>query len=453
MANVYLRSTGGADGDNGTTWDLAKATLATATTGALATASGAGDFVYTRNDHVDSPAAGAIVLSALGTVANPTRIVSTSSTSEPPTVPAYGAIYNTGSGSTNSLTLVGFAYYYGWEFNVGVGGISISSHFYIGNASPYFITLENCKIHIATTGADVKMFLGNGGVSTNDDNGCTIIDSEFEFSAASQVIAPSNGRIRIYGCSIVNATIPTTLVYPNAAVTHDTIFDGCDFSLVTGNLVNAGTRCSGRILFKNCKLGSGVTILSSAVVGTGGVEIWIENCDSSSTNYRMEHYKYQGSIKADSGIYRSSGATDGTTPISWNMTTLSAGATFTSPLESPIISQWVDSTGSSKTATIEIAQNSSATALKESEVWIQLEYLGDSNSPISSFATDHNSDVLSASTTNQTTSSVTWSGLTTPTKQSLSVTFTPQKKGYIQAKVMLAVPSITLYVDPLLTVT
>jgi hypothetical protein len=54
----------------------------------------------------------------------------------------------------------------------------------------------------------------------------------------------------------------------------------------------------------------------------------------------------------------------------------------------------------------------------------------------------------------QTASTATWTttGLTTPNTQKLEVTFTPQKKGLVQARVVLAKASKTIYVDSKLTV-
>lgn len=69
MANFYVRSTDGSDADNGTTWALAKATLA----GALNVAT-AGDTIFVSDNHAETQAS-AMTLSSQGTAASPVRIL------------------------------------------------------------------------------------------------------------------------------------------------------------------------------------------------------------------------------------------------------------------------------------------------------------------------------------------------------------------------------------------
>jgi hypothetical protein len=80
---------------------------------------------------------------------------------------------------------------------------------------------------------------------------------------------------------------------------------------------------------------------------------------------------------------------------------------------------------------------------------VEVEYLGTSGFPLSVTSSDRAATIL-ATPANQTTSSETWTttGLTTPVKQKLSVTFTPQEKGPIIARVYLAKASTTVYVCP-----
>ncbi len=69
MAVIYLRSTDGSDADNGSTWALAKATLA-----AALTAAGAGGTVYVSQVHAETQA-GAMTLTSPGTEASPVRVI------------------------------------------------------------------------------------------------------------------------------------------------------------------------------------------------------------------------------------------------------------------------------------------------------------------------------------------------------------------------------------------
>lgn len=99
------------------------------------------------------------------------------------------------------------------------------------------------------------------------------------------------------------------------------------------------------------------------------------------------------------------------------------------------------------TATIEVITDN--VTLTDGECWLEIQYLGTSGVPLGSFLSDAKADVL-ATAANQTTSSETWTttGLTTPVKQYLRVTFTPQEKGFVHAVVKLAKASTTVYVCP-----
>jgi hypothetical protein len=120
-------------------------------------------------------------------------------------------------------------------------------------------------------------------------------------------------------------------------------------------------------------------------------------------------------------------------------------------LDSPEIVKWNETTGSSVTATVEFVHDST-TNMTDKEIWIEVMYLGTSGVPLGSFITDAAANYLS-SAADQTDSSETWTttGLTNPNTQKLSVSFTPQEKGFVHAVVKVAVASKTVYVDPVLT--
>ena len=183
-----------------------------------------------------------------------------------------------------------------------------------------------------------------------------------------------------------------------------------------------------------------------------GYRMEMYNCDSADTNYRLWVRDYSGDTTSETTIIRTGGANDGTNGLSWKMAS-TANAEFPGiVLRSPEIVQWNETTGSSKTATVEVVTD--GVTLTDADCWLEIQYLGTSGYPRGSFADDSVANVL-ATPANQTTSTETWTttGLSSPTKQKLSVTFTPQEKGFIHAVVKLAKASTTVYVDPKLTVT
>jgi hypothetical protein len=212
----------------------------------------------------------------------------------------------------------------------------------------------------------------------------------------------------------------------------------------------------GLVVLRHCKLPGSWTgsLVSGTISADDRVEMY--NCDSGDTNYTLWIEDLLGTIKHDTGVYNDAGATDGTTRISWKMVS-SANAEYPlNILRSPEIVQWNDTTGSSKTVTVEIVHNSQGSGangvLNNDEIWLEVQYLGTSGVPLGSFITDCKADVL-ATAAAQDTSSASWTGDSAGwDTQKLSVTFTPQEKGFIHAVVCLAKASATVYVDPLLTV-
>lgn len=181
------------------------------------------------------------------------------------------------------------------------------------------------------------------------------------------------------------------------------------------------------------------------------------NCDSADTNYRLWIETYAGNIKSETTIVRTGGASDGTTTVSWKMASSANANSTTIPLMSDEVVRWNDTVAAAVTATVEVVHDSqgagTGAAFTNEEVWLEVMYLGTSGVPLGSFVSNTKADVL-ATAADQPTSTATWTttGLTTPVKQKLSVTFTPQEKGYIHARVYLGKASKTLYVDPKITV-
>ncbi len=447
MANPgYVRSSDGNDADNGSTWALANATLA----GGFADGA-AGDRIYLSDNHAESTAA-AVTLTSPGTAALPCQIICGDDSVEPPTsLATTAAIAVTGS---NALTFAGFTYYYGVTFNVGTGSSSSSSTInFTGAAAPYWNRFERCSFIQATTSVSARITMNTGATSTLDDQRLEFIDCDFAFGSASQMIVP-HGWILFEGGSIgATGVVPTVLFGLTSARFPLVVFRAVDLSALGSghSLVDVSVASSsGFFKFENCKFGSSVEITTGAHVGQGGITVLIVNCDSADTNYRYAKHCYQGIITNEQTIVRTGGASDGTTGFSRKMVS-SANSKFYSPLvfgdvEEPLL-VWNETTGSSVTATVEIITDN--VTLTDAEAWIEVEYMGTGGFPLSTFVSDRASNILSTPA-NQTTSSETWTttGLSTPVKQKLSVSFTPQEKGWIRIRVMLAKASTTMYFCP-----
>lgn len=440
MATIYLRSTDGSDSDDGSTWALAKATLA-----AAMTAAGAGGTIYVSSSHAETYTTNT-TLASPGTASSPLKIICVDDTSgEPPTVLATGASWRLDTNHNITLSTTGFTYWYGVTIGTASGALNRFVSF--GNTqNNYAEVFDNCTISFLNTN------LGNvstGTVSNVKATGLTVFrNCTISFSSVNPGFVLDH-KVRFIGCTFSGTGFSNPFAARSSQST-DLHLDvrGSDLSIFGSghNIFDASKSSSAKACFSDCKLGASVTLASGSIPALGGSEVEFINCDSADTNYRYYKKVYQGEIFHEATIVRTGGASDGTTPISRKVVS-TANANFFAPIESAPIVVWNETTGSSITATVEVVTDN--VTLTDAEAWIEVEYLGTSGFPLSSIASDRAADIL-ATPANQTSSSATWTttGLTTPVKQKLSVSFTPQEKGPIKIRVMLAKASTTMYFCP-----
>lgn len=442
MANIYVRSTDGSDADNGSTWALAKATLAGAAAIAVA-----GDTVYVSQAHSESNTSN-LTLTWAGTLANPVKVYCVNDAAEPPTALATtAAIVKTGGAS---ITIDGSVYSY------GVG--------YTSNGSLQFGTGSTAGRVIQIFEACTLRADGQFNMPGSSDAGMLeFINCTLRFNGTGNFINLGH-RLRISGGSVVSGSVtPTNLIYPGQNGRGGTVeiegFDFSNFASTFSLFQAANLSWSGRHVVRNCKLPTSWSgsLINGTITGIG-TRVEMHNCDAGDTNYRFRVQDYTGQINSETTIYRTGGASDGTTPISWRMAS-NANTLFPAvPLESPELpAVWNTSVGSSKTATVEIVHDG-ATALTDGEVWLEVQYLSASGFPLASFVSDRKT--LLAAGAAQATSAAAWTGDTgtgpngsaTWNTLKMECTFTPQEAGYIQARVYLAKASTTVFVDPKITV-
>jgi hypothetical protein len=283
-----------------------------------------------------------------------------------------------------------------------------------------------------------------------------------KFGSSSQAISVVS-MVNIEGGSVISGgSTPTYVFSDSTANVFDLVVSGFDFSnfASTVDLIRGSDAGSpGRRIFRNCKMPSswsGDLISNDQTVQGSRGEMY--NCAAGDTNYALWIQDCYGSIKDETTIVRSGGATDGTTSHSWKMVSDADADPKIHILYSPELFKRNDSVGSSKTVTVEIVHDSQGSggsgALTDREAWLEVMYLGTSGFPLGTWISDKAATELTTAA-DQTSSSATWTttGLGTPVKQKLSVTFTPQEAGVFVARVCLAGTSDTVYVDPKLTVT
>lgn len=446
MANLYVRSTDGSDADNGSTWALAKATLAGA-----AAIDAAGDVIYVSQAHAESTAS-AVNMTFAGTVASPVKVIAGSDAAEPPTsVSTAPTITTTTSGSiTLTLATNGILKVYGLQFICGSGqsaNLSLNTNGGTGSRT----ILRDCALRLSTTGAGAFIAAGSA-----NNGGSVWANTTVRFSSTGQSLQANGFATYLFwvGGEIESGSSAITTLFNSLGGGNKIVVSGVDLSRGASSMnISSATAAGVDLTIRNCKLPASWTgSLHNGTPGNGSV-FRLHNCDSGDTNYRFIEQTTYGSTRNENTIVRTGGATDGTTALSWKMVTTADAEYPESTLDSPELpARWNSTVGSSITVTVEIITDN--VTLTDGECWLEVQYLGTAGFPESLFANDAKASYL-ATAANQTTSTETWTttGLTTPVKQKLSVTITPQEVGYIQGVVRLAKASTTVYVDPLFVVT
>lgn len=439
MASYYVYS-GAAGSNNGSSWANAFTTL----TAAFVTEA-AGDTLYVAHDHAESTAA-AITLTSSGTSTNITKIVCVNRAGSVPPVSAdrrtTAQVTTTGASAIN---LAGFAHYDGVIFSAG--SAASTANINLPSSSGQALRLDNCSLRLGNTSTGSRIQAGGASVNAAwvELNNTTV-----SFGSTNQTIV-INGVLKWRNTpSALLGTIPSVLFSPQNACGGEVECIGVDFSAAGSGKTIAGVLSSATaqtFKFTDCKLDAAVTA-SSVPTARGASEIDFIRSGSAGVNYTVRSHRMAGLLTEETTIVRIGGASDGTTAIAWKIVT-TADCLYSLPFECPPIAIWNDTTGSSVTATVEGIWGGGAVPL-DNEIWLDVEYLGDASSPQGSFVNDGMADLL-ATAANQTSSSETWGGSTTKFK--LAVSFTPQQKGWIYARVKIGKASSTVYIDPLVTLT
>jgi hypothetical protein len=199
-----------------------------------------------------------------------------------------------------------------------------------------------------------------------------------------------------------------------------------------------------KYLLDSCRIASGLTRFAFSSTSESDItEVELVNCYDG-TNVINERYTEAGVVTTDRGTTLSNGAQDDLGAYSLKLVTgtrsekhISSLNCFTFDVENVV-------TGVSKTATIEIISSGS---LNTDDIQLLLEYMGTSGNPVASFVGTLATVLTVASALSS--SSSTWnSPPTTPAKQLLQATFTPQRAGRVRGVVRLGKQSATVWVNP-----
>ena len=414
-----------------TGWQYPHARLKNAVT---ATWGADGDNFYLASEHAETQAA-ANSIALNGVLASPSNYLCVTKT----TVPPASANLTTGASITttgaNAFSMAGnsYAYLQGITISCGSGAVTSALQITSGGVKIY----KNCTLIKAGTTQNNAAISASGTFAD-----VTLINTTLTFGNVSDKFSNGNAAEVTWldTPSAIGGTAPTAGLF-NLSSGGAVVCNGVDLSAMTS--VTGIASGFGHLQLVNCKMRAAATISTPTA---RKLSLSLIASDSTTTNYRHEKYLYEGTQTVETTIVRTGGATNGTTPIAWKIIT-TANSTLAFPFESLPIAIWNDTNAVARTVTLYGIWGGGAVPTN-ADIWFELNYMGSSATPISSFATCGVADVLAAGT-NLTTDTSTWGGSTT--KFLMSVTLSspqPSMKGAIYLTVKAAKASSTFYIDP-----
>lgn len=398
--------------------------------------------IYVDPAHNETIAAENVVYSpATNTPATPFKVICASDAATPPTAVATTAVVNiTGSGSAHFTQS---QYVYGITYNLG-SAASTNSLGAFTSGTDYNLIFDNCNINLANTSTSSAFALGPATAKFCD---IQFLSSKLKFGVAAQKILV-NGKLVVKGGSIDAAgIIPDALIVSSYDSPGYIEYNGVD--LASGGdwtskaLVNVASPQKLMVVFNDCKKAAAAAITTGTYTGPNGSRVRFINSSTDTAQLSYFDESYMGKIVDEKVIVRTGGGTQGTVPTSYKMT--STNASWAYPLEF-VFNVTNEATGVAQTWLVEILHDS-VTALTNGQIALEVMGRDVTTTPLVSLLRDRKASILSAAA-NQATSTAAWTttGLTNPNKQSLSVTFTPLVKGNVAVRVLLYMPSKTVYV-------
>lgn len=417
----------------------------------IATRLAAGDTLYVSQAHSETSSL-SLTFTFAGTNANPNVIICGDDSAEPPTTTATTAAISTTGNSgfffNGCISLSGIV------FTAGNSTVGTSAFFNLCNTNGNQQQYNDCDFILGTTSTSQRLnatpTAGSGATKT------TWFNCRVKFSSTSQCVNSGRGFFEWRGGSLISGTSSPTAMFNTADGNSGSnpVISGIDFSVASSSMSLFGVVSGVSATVSNCKLPTSWS--GSLITGTitARQRVEMHNCDSADTNYRFAVQDYYGTTVSETTLVKTGTTYDGTGGYSYKMTT-TANTSYPSgaheSLQLPAV--WNSTVGSSRTVTVDILHDN-VTDLTNSEIWLEVQYLGTSGYPLSTYISDEKASPLVNSAA-QDTSTATWTttGMSNPNTQKLVVTFTPQEAGYFTARVYLTKPSKTVYIDPELQVT
>lgn len=436
---TYRVWNGAAGANNGTSWTDAYTAFGSAVTAATAD----GDIILVQYTHQEELGASTTYTFAAHVVV---VCVDKDSSDVPTVMGTSGWVGH--SSLSRAVTMAGAkrVRVYGLTIKTA-GGAGITWN----NTDGGHFELDSCRDWNSGTTVNVAHTFGNTSNAYTEVFNHTF---DVDRSAGADTIV-CDGRVEFTGGSFSLAGTLASNFLGEVAASYgvNVVFYGFDFSAIGSGItyIANNTRQPAEYRFINCKLSAAATILATqtTVPNRGSAKAWVYDCHSGDTHLQFAYYDAQGTITSDTGIYFTTGAA----AQSWKVVT-SANCNYHTPFECPWIT-FYNAGGSAITPYLEILRDGSTTAYQDDEVWCETLAKTTSGSTIVTEYSDACTltNKLAGTTADQASGAGTgswtgeaasaWSG-----KVDTGSAITPAEVGYVQMRLVVGEPSITVYLDP-----
>ena len=421
MPTIYCKHTG--DNTDGSSWAKAYTTLATAVTNMSA-----GDICLVSSVHSETHSGNVSYEGHTGNAYTPRYIISVDDSDDTPLAGA-----TIGTAKTWGIAFDGFFYLYGLDITCDYLTFTDNDH---GNA-----LVKECTIDMDNS-------------LRGYDRGTTIFeDCDFTNTGGGGLISPRQVIFYVRGGTW---TLSNTQYYFDSFNTYGSNFDFMCVDFSGGSTPTGLSRyqvTGRRSDWFLCDLPGA----SSPLHTRWDSRYWSEGdywWGVDPTNiYAVAKENHLGLLTTNAATYMDTGATQQSTDYSWKVETDAGCLEFLHPFQTIDIISWTTKT-TSTTFSIEILHDA-ALDLQDDEIWMELIY--PSSGAGFNRAVDRVSGPAGSNTpTDQAAGTGTGNWTISPTmtnanSQKLSVTVTPGQAGPISARVFVAKPSYTVFIDPRIT--